>query len=56
MSELVGPECEQLGFDEDIERLAAIGDLILDDGAQIDNFELGHYERCFVLGYVEGGA
>lgn len=47
-----GPDSEQLGLEEDIERLAEIGDLIRAGHGRIEDFDLTHYEQVFVRGYL----
>ena len=47
-----GPDEEQLGLDEDIERLIDIGELVL-AGASIEEFGLTKWERLVVESYVQ---
>jgi hypothetical protein len=56
MAEQHGPDDEQLGTAEDIERLAEIGDLIRSGEARIEDFNLLRFELAFVRGYVRGGS
>lgn len=50
----VGPDCEQLGLDEDAARLAEIGDLILNGAAVLTDFDLTRWELVFLDGYLNG--
>ena len=49
-----GPPIEQLGLKEDCERLASIGELILDGHARLEDFELTEWELVFLRGYLGG--
>lgn len=50
-----GPDEEQLGLDEDLERLAEIGELILAGHARVQDFDLTVHERSFMSGYLGDG-
>lgn len=50
---VVGPDSEQLNLAEDTQRLADIGDLILDGHACLEDFDLTEFELTFLHGYLD---